>query len=315
MKMRKKVIAVALACAMLLSAVGGTLAWLTDKDSVKNVFTVGSVDINLTETNKLNGVEVAENSNPSSNSYNYKFDSVMPGDKITKTPVITNEGKNDAYVRVVVEVKNKGQVTQLMSDNIDQYFEEKLHYDTQKMEALYDEIFDGWGINYSKIVSSGMRFWLDQRTADSQVLNIDSIRNMGGSKYWMFNPNNAFLSEQEQMWKERTADNCFGYYENDGSCPGYYADLMTKGDGKLIYVFYLDLKGTNNMTDGQKDSYTLFNGMNVPELFDTESLEFFKDLEIDIHADAIQKQGFDTWQDAIDALNEQHSLADLVAGN
>ena len=47
-----KPVALLLAIALLVgTAVGGTLAWLTDKtDSVKNTFTVGNIDIELNET-------------------------------------------------------------------------------------------------------------------------------------------------------------------------------------------------------------------------------------------------------------------------
>lgn len=60
-------------------AVGGTLAYLTDRDSKANVFTVGDVSIVLNE----------------------KFDqgaTLIPGVKIEKVPTITNTGKNDAWV-------------------------------------------------------------------------------------------------------------------------------------------------------------------------------------------------------------------------
>ena len=60
-------------------AVGGTLAYLTDRDSKVNVFTVGDVSIELNE----------------------KFDqgsALIPGVDIEKEPTITNTGKNDAWV-------------------------------------------------------------------------------------------------------------------------------------------------------------------------------------------------------------------------
>ncbi len=60
-------------------AVGGTLAYLTDRDSKANVFTVGDVRIELNE----------------------EFDqgaTLIPGVDIEKEPTITNTGKNDAWV-------------------------------------------------------------------------------------------------------------------------------------------------------------------------------------------------------------------------
>ena len=50
--MKKKTLALVLALTLLVAGViGGTLAWLTDQtDEVKNTFTVGDINIDLTET-------------------------------------------------------------------------------------------------------------------------------------------------------------------------------------------------------------------------------------------------------------------------
>lgn len=318
MKKSNKIIALCLSFVLLFAAVGGTIAWLTDKDKAENVFSVGSVDITLTEINKINDTFV-----PTMMDGKNHFNNVMPGDKITKTPVITNVGKNDAYVRVVVEVKNDGEQTAFTKGNyvkhnlintmdqaIDSVFEQKIGKNTTEYNTFYNNIFDGWGISYLKSEATGgiIRFAMNQRT-DAKVKHIDSVRAMADGSSWQFDKTNAFQSANEK--------NCvnLGYggiaYSEYGK--GYYGDLYGTTDGKLIYVFYLELK--------PEESYTLFNGFNVPEEFDTQSLAFFNGLEVNIYADAIQTQGFeateteDAWVVAINALNEQHSLADLVAGN
>lgn len=50
--MKKKTLALVLALTLLVAGVvGGTLAWLTDQTAeVKNTFTVGDINIGLTET-------------------------------------------------------------------------------------------------------------------------------------------------------------------------------------------------------------------------------------------------------------------------
>lgn len=315
MKKSNKIIALCLAFVLLFAAVGGTLAWLTDKDKAENVFSVGSVDIKLTETNKINEEEIEIG-----NDGKYHFDGVMPGDKITKTPVITNVGKNDAYVRVVVEVKNdveqffghdgysKANLINTMDKAIDSVFEAKIGKDTEGYNNFYNNIFDGWGISYLKnagTTGAHIRFAMNQRNDDA-VKCIDSVRAMADGDSWQFAKTNTFKSDAEKQ----SIENDIGYYAYGN---GYYGDLYTNIDGKLIYVFYLELK--------PEKSYTLFNGFNVPEEFDTQSLAFFNGLEVNIYADAIQTQGFEAteteeaWVVAINALNEQHSLADLVAGN
>lgn len=76
-------------------SVGGTLAWLTDKTSdVVNTFTVGDVDIDLTET--------------TGNSYK-----IVPGANITKDPVVTvKANKEPCWVFVKIVEANWPAVTE-----------------------------------------------------------------------------------------------------------------------------------------------------------------------------------------------------------
>ncbi len=46
----KKIISLVLVCVLALTAIGGTLAYFTDTDKAENVFTIGSVDIQLIES-------------------------------------------------------------------------------------------------------------------------------------------------------------------------------------------------------------------------------------------------------------------------
>ena len=67
--------------------ISGILAVFLDEDSESNVFTVGTVKISLTETNWAGDSQ-----------------KIIPGDTISKNPVITNIGKNQAYVYMQVEI-------------------------------------------------------------------------------------------------------------------------------------------------------------------------------------------------------------------
>ncbi len=77
-----KVFALVLAAALVLGAgIGGTLAWLTDKtDSITNTFTVGDINIELTET--TGGTE--------------KQFKMVPGNEIAKDPKVTVEAGSEA---------------------------------------------------------------------------------------------------------------------------------------------------------------------------------------------------------------------------
>ena len=68
-------------CFVLVAAlsISGTLAYLTDRDSEVNTFTLGDVAIDLTES-------FAQGSK------------LIPGQMIEKKPIITNTGDNDAWV-------------------------------------------------------------------------------------------------------------------------------------------------------------------------------------------------------------------------
>lgn len=68
--------------------VGATLAYLTSKtETITNTFTVGNVNIDLEESDwdPENGKDLE------------------PGAEVAKNPIVTNVGKNDAYVAVTVD--------------------------------------------------------------------------------------------------------------------------------------------------------------------------------------------------------------------
>ncbi len=98
--MKKKTILVAAIAVMLVAAlvVGGTLAYFTDTKSATNTFTVGDVKIKLDESNvnDPDGVRVTSN----------EYTGMLPGIQYEKDPIVTNTGKNDAYVRAVVTIEN-----------------------------------------------------------------------------------------------------------------------------------------------------------------------------------------------------------------
>ena len=86
MKNLKKILALALVVAITATAsIAGTLAYLTDRDSKANVFTVGDVQIELNDTFEQGS-------------------QLVPGVVIEKEASITNTGKNDAWVWLTLAV-------------------------------------------------------------------------------------------------------------------------------------------------------------------------------------------------------------------
>ena len=100
--MTKRKIAIAIAAAALAGtcAIGGTLAWLTATDEKTNSFTVGNVDVTVTESNEDGNYTVA------------------PGVQTEKDPKITVTANSvDSYVFVKVTNGTEGLITPY--ENID----------------------------------------------------------------------------------------------------------------------------------------------------------------------------------------------------
>lgn len=309
---KKKVISLVCVFALVLTAIGGTLAYLTDKDQAENVFSVGSVDISLTETNKINDAVVTAGTDGK-----YSFGNVIPGDTITKTPVIKNEGSETAYVRVFVTLSNTNNtfITDLRNA-IDTVYEAAGKNETE-IQAIYDNVFNGWGIQHGKDAANGWvnRMWM-QKPTDSKVLAVDYIRQFGSPEqgasygYIATSKNNTFKTADELYRND-------GFVYNNWNEKSYYSDAASTES--LIYAYYIKL--------APGEAYTLFNGLNIPADFDNNrevdgdtinQMAMFTGLNIGIYADAIQAEGFtDTsedgvttlaWVNAINALNEAHPV-------
>lgn len=96
--MKKKSFIMALALVLVFAvAVGGVVAWLTDKTGpVKNTFTVGDINITLTETDAVAG----------ENSYEKSY-KMIPGTTLGKDPTVTVVGGSEAcWLFVKVEKGN-----------------------------------------------------------------------------------------------------------------------------------------------------------------------------------------------------------------
>lgn len=86
MKLNRKWIMVLALVMSMAMATTGTLAYLTDRDSEANVFTMGNVEIDLNEEFDPEDAEL------------------IPGVDIEKKPTITNTGKNDAWVWATIAI-------------------------------------------------------------------------------------------------------------------------------------------------------------------------------------------------------------------
>ena len=285
--MKKRIVTIALVVALMATAIGGTLAYFTDTDSEKNTFTVGKVDIEVSETNKINGVEVTGNA----------FENVMPGTEITKTAVVTNNSSEDAYVRVVVRATNQEELYALLDK--------------------YDEadIFKGWDFEFDKV--GGMRYTSTRTpgTVDGvELIAVDEGICSHGSGNVLISADNYFKTDAE------TNLNVAGFSKDDNRIiintnKLSHAVINNARD----YIYYQDLVGVYKpscvawifyLKMAPNTSYTLFEGINVPsEIEAATDMAFFNGLEINVCADAIQSTGFADAKAAFEALNEAHPLS------
>ena len=82
---RKWLLAIALALSLTM-AISGTLAYLTDRDTAENTFTMGNVDIEVEEVFPDEGAPI------------------KPGETVNKDAKITNKGSSPAWVWMTVSV-------------------------------------------------------------------------------------------------------------------------------------------------------------------------------------------------------------------
>lgn len=101
--MKKKIISIALVVAMIAIIAAGSFAYFTDNEVKNNEFTVGKVDITLTEPNWETQGKI-------------DADTVYAGEPLAKDPTVTvADNSNPCFVRVKVEnldqFGSKGDIT------------------------------------------------------------------------------------------------------------------------------------------------------------------------------------------------------------
>lgn len=89
--MKKKILTIALAAALIAIMVSGSLAYFTDRDEVTNTFTVGSVKIEIYENGEATP------------------DAVKPLGKLTPVVNTVDPSADESYIDKVVQVKNTGE--------------------------------------------------------------------------------------------------------------------------------------------------------------------------------------------------------------
>lgn len=116
----KKILALVLALVLATAvSVGVTLAWLTDRDTVTNVFTVGDVQIKLDETDTDEGGQPIpdDEGNPVRKEEGNEYH-LIPGQTYLKDPMVTVEsGSEPSYVRMLVTINRVSELKAIFGED------------------------------------------------------------------------------------------------------------------------------------------------------------------------------------------------------
>ena len=273
MKNLKKALALLLVIVLTASAtLGITLAVLTDKSEVKhNVFNVGKVNVEVTE--EVGGITAGGVTEKADGA---EYNLVTPGDHLKKEVTVKNTGDIPAYVAVTVTMNNADKI----NNAIDEWYEnDPYYYDEAKIQAIYDYVFENWGLNYTKTDAdgnaTGMRLTITGDDMPDHTLQVDSVKTI-----------DEYSIPYTQNWFEKTQDVI--------PFDGYYTTGMGEYEFKWTYYMLLD--------DGEES--VLFTGLNVPLDFNNDQIAMFEGLDIKISAAAIQAENF---ADPIDAFKALHA--------
>ena len=178
--MNKKMIAAILACAMAVGAtIGGTIAWLTDTtDEVVNTFTVGNIEIELTESDATKEGDI--------NKKNYDF---VPGDTLLKDPTVTVKSESeDCWLFVKVTVANNS-----CEDT------------TVKPKVTADPVLtwataEGWKqyTEYTDITKNGIYYFYRQVTKNDLKETVNGVEKAKDAVYQILNCQDSNNSEHEK---------------------------------------------------------------------------------------------------------------------
>ena len=130
---KKKIISLCLVVCLLATAIGGTLAYFTDTEAVKNVMTMGNVDIEQIEQERspAGGLQPYTQNQTLLPMGGYDWEEVtVNGDSflvlasenaLDKIVTVKNKGNSDAYVRTIVALeagKSKDEAKSMWYNNL-----------------------------------------------------------------------------------------------------------------------------------------------------------------------------------------------------
>lgn len=218
-KLRKALLALCCAIALVAISVGATLAYLTSDDKVTNTFTVGNVRITLDETD-------VDDSTPNKNRDQENSYKLMPGQTYVKDPIVHVAAKSeDCWIFVTVDNKIAG----IIDGDL------KTQITTNKWIELIDSNNNGTGVYYQEYTSS-------EEVTDLKVFESFTIRsNVTGDELEGYDGKtiivNAYAIQKEGF---STAAAAWNAYQKQTTTPKPTSDLFSSG------MPVEPVEGTNN---------------------------------------------------------------------
>lgn len=182
--MKKKIVTICLVAALAATAlIGGSLAYFTDTEEKDNTFTVGNVDIQLTEPNWVSSGSI-------------DAPEVYPGEPLAKDPTVTNNGANPCFVRIQVTgldcLDNAGMIT-YRTDYVDNklgdnwvkgtdgyYYYNKVLTVGTTTDALFDQIVIPTGVTNADAFKSDTA----ERIKYSVDVKAQAVQAQGAKASW-----------------------------------------------------------------------------------------------------------------------------------
>ena len=170
MKTRSKVLLLIVsALALVIATIFGTLAYLTDTETVTNTFTVGNIDIKLDEAPVDKNGEVIQGERVDGNEYH-----LLPGHFYIKDPTVTiKPGSEESYVRMLVTVTCSAELDGIFAYHGGVHSDNKEYHEKDKL--LLENIFTGY--NEDKWVCVG-------NTENANNTRTYEFRYIGGTKFY-----------------------------------------------------------------------------------------------------------------------------------
>jgi len=275
--MKKKILALCVVISLAAVAIiGGTLAYFTDTETATNTFTVGSVSIDLIESqyHRVNaGKGYTTETEPISGGYLWASNVPLEGN-IENTPDAKNSGWTGTYFS-----------------------------DAQIKEDAGDKDSTNYKNGYFKTASTNM---VPGRNVRKNPYVINTSKNNAYVRVRVLVPCDLFnvLDNGPSFWTSSALDNAIVSKAVDAYDAGStLEEYKISRDGKTYYEF--DFTYTEKLAPGAMTFWNAWGNIAIDKNATAEDLADVDTFDVIIEADAIQAEGFESYVEAFKAFDAE----------